>query len=333
MTGWAAPAPAPVPAPVHPHEEPQSYPLVLRTQSYAWWRPVLGLVTLPVAMFLVVPLALLPLLFATVALDHPGDYATAVADAAKLDPVTWQGLLYLNLSLAALVLVVWGIVRFLHGLSPRWLASVKPGIRWRFFWACFGLAVVAIVAQVVVGAFLPDDPNDLGSSANEITSRLVALGIVVLLTTPFQAMGEEYVFRGYLMQGFGALTRRPWIAVVLSSVLFALAHGVQNAPLFLDRFLFGLMAGYVVLRTGGLEAGIALHIWNNLVAFGLALTLGDIDETLKVTEVGWSNLPLTLVQNGVYLVLVLLVARRMGIEPKSRPPEAGPVLLPTTPSV
>jgi len=162
---------------------------------------------------------------------------------------------------------------------------------------------------------------------------LVALGIVVLLTTPFQAMGEEYVFRGYLMQGFGALTRRPWIAVILSSVLFALAHGVQNAPLFLDRFLFGLMAGYVVLRTGGLEAGIALHVWNNLAAFGLALTLGDIDETLKVTEVGWSNLPLTLVQNGVYLVLVLLVARRMGIKPKSEPPEEVPVLLPPSPAV
>ncbi|MCZ4498321.1 MAG: family intrarane metalloprotease [Marmoricola sp.] len=320
---------------LHPHEEPQSYPLTLRTRSYAWWRPVLGLVTVPFVMLVLAPLLLLPLLAVTVALDHSGDFGTAFENAAKLEPVTWQGLLYLNLSLAALVLATWGIVRYLHGLSPRWLASVQPGIRWRFFWACFGISVVAILAQILVGALLPDDPNDLSGSANEITGRILALGLVVLLTTPFQAMGEEYAFRGYLMQGFGALTRRPWVAVVLSAALFALAHGVQNAPLFLDRFSFGLMAGYIVLRTGGLEAGIALHIWNNLVAFGLALTLGDIDETLKVTEVGWSNLPLTITQNGVYLVLVLLVARTMGISSRSQPPtpEPTPVLPPNTPAV
>lgn len=323
--------------PEHPHSAtgPQPYPLILRTGSYAWWRPVLGLVLIPVSMFLIAPLALLPLLFVTVAIDHQGSFQSAVEKAANLDPVVWQGLLYVNLSLAVLVLAAWAVVRFVHGLAPRWLMSVRPGIRWRFFWACFGLSVVAILAQIVVGALLPSDPNDLGGSANEWTSRLVALALVVLVTTPIQAMGEEYVFRGYLMQAFGALTRRPWLAVVLSAVLFALAHGVQNAPLFLDRLAFGLMAGYVVLRTGGLEAGIALHIWNNLAAFGFALTLGSIDDTLNVTEVSWSNIPLTITQNGVYLLLVLWMARRMGISSRTAPPvlEPVPVLPPTTPSV
>jgi membrane protease YdiL (CAAX protease family) len=222
-------------------------------------------------------------------------------------------------------------------MRPRWLMSVRPGIRWGFFWACFGIAPVAMLAQVVVGALLPQDPNDLGGSVNDLTSRIVSLGIVVLLTTPLQAIGEEYAFRGYLMQAFGALTRRPWIAVVLSATVFALAHGLQNPPLFLDRFAFGLMAGYVVLRTGGLEAGIALHIWNNLVAFGFALLLGNIDDILNVTEVSWWNIPLTITQNGVYLVLVLLVARRMGVGDRSTPPAESapspPVLLPTTPPV
>jgi hypothetical protein len=140
------------------------------------------------------------------------------------------------------------------------------------------------------------------------------------------------------MQAFGALTRRPWIAIVLSAALFALAHGIQNAPLFLDRFAFGLMAGYVVFRTGGLEAGIAMHIWNNLVAFGFALLLGNIDDSLNVTEVSWWNIPLTITQNGVYLVLVLVVARAMGVGNRTTPPPPAssydaPVLLPTTPPV
>jgi hypothetical protein len=118
--------------------------------------------------------------------------------------------------------------------------------------------------------------------------------------------------------------------------LFALAHGLQNAPLFLDRFTIGLMAGYVVLKTGGLEAGIAMHIWNNLVAFGFALLLSNIDDTLNVTEVSWWNIPLTITQNGVYLVLVLLVARGMGLTNRSTPPAgspSSPVLEGSTPPV
>ncbi|MFL6109137.1 MAG: CPBP family intramembrane glutamic endopeptidase [Marmoricola sp.] len=304
----------------HPHPEPRSYPLMLRTWTYDWWRPVVGLVLLPVAMFVVAPLVLFPLLAVTVALDHVGSYSKALENAATLDPVTWQGLLYLNLSLAALVPCVWLILRMMHGMRPRWLMSVKPGIRWRFFVACLGLSVVAIGAQLLVGGFLPGDPNDLGTGANPITSTLVKMLVVVAVTTPLQAMGEEYAFRGYLLQAVGSLTRQPWVAILVSGFLFGLAHGVQNAPLFVDRFAFGVMAAYLVYRTGGLEAGIALHIWNNVVAFGFALFLGNIDDTLNVTEVSWWNLPMTITQNGVYLLLVLYVARRMGITSRTSPP-------------
>ena len=40
----------------------------------------------------------------------------------------------------------------------------------------------------------------------------------------------------------------------------------------------GVIAGWLVTRTGGLEAGIALHIINNFVAFGFALSFGDLSD-------------------------------------------------------
>src|SRR5690348_2543676 len=163
----------------HPHPEPRSYPLMLRTWSYAWWRPVVGLLSLVVAMFAVAPLVLFPLLALTVALDHTGSFGTALENAVSLDPVTWQGLLYLNLSLAALVPLTWLILRVVHGMRPRWLMSVLPGIRWRFFFACLGLSVIAIVAQLVVGSFLPGDTNDLGTGANKVTGAVLAMAVVV----------------------------------------------------------------------------------------------------------------------------------------------------------
>lgn len=322
----------PVAPPAHPHARPTAYPLMLRTWTYEWWKPVVGLVLATAGMLVVAPIALMPLLIVTVALDHHGPFVDALTESVGLEHVTWQGMLYLNLALAAMVPITWIIVAFVHGLRPRWLASVRPGLRWRFFWGCFGLALVAIAAQVLVGMLLPGDADGVGGHLAHVDRTLLALGLVVLLTTPLQALGEEYLFRGYALQAVGALTRNPWIAIVVSSGLFALAHGVQNAPLFLDRFAFGLMAGYVVLRTGGLEAGIALHVWNNLVAFGLALAFGDMDNTLNVHGVSWWNIVLTIVQNGVYLVLVLWLARRMGVGDRTTPP-AAPVLAPSTPVV
>ena len=252
----------------HPHPEPRTYPMMLRTWDYRWWKPVVGILLLAVGMLLVMPLLLLPVLAVAVALEGgSGTYGDQFAAALTLDSVTPASMLYLNLTLASLTLVCMFIVRFVHRLRPRWLSSVLPGMRWKFFFICFGLAIVALIASVAVSNFIPSNPNDVGGEPNKLTGTLVATGIVILLTTPLQAIGEEYAFRGYLMQAFGSLTRSRIVALLLTSVLFAFAHGAQNFPLFFDRLAFGLMAGLVVILVGGLEAGIALHILNNLLAF------------------------------------------------------------------
>ena len=71
---------------------------------------------------------------------------------------------------------------------------------------------------------------------------------------------------------------------MVPAILFALAHGLgQSAPIFFDRFAFGLVAGTLVILTGGLEAGIAMHVLNNWLAFGLALAFGDMGSSLNPT--------------------------------------------------
>jgi membrane protease YdiL (CAAX protease family) len=167
---------------------------------------------------------------------------------------------------------------------------------------------------------LPGDPNGVTGKLNDITGQTIALAIVLLLTTPFQAIGEEYLFRGYLAQAFGALTKSRVAAVVIPSILFGLAHGLQNFPLFFDRFAFGFTAGLLTVLVGGLEAGIAMHVMNNLLAFGVTLAFGDIAETLSVTEAPWSQLLLTGTQDVVFVVLVLLIARRMKVQTQTQVP-------------
>jgi uncharacterized protein len=74
-----------------------------------------------------------------------------------------------------------------------------------------------------------------------------------------------------------------------------------------------------VIATGGLEAGLAMHVLNNWLAFGLALAFGDMGSTLNPTGGTWWSLPVTLTQSLVYLGLAIFVARRMGIVTATSP--------------
>jgi hypothetical protein len=243
----------------------------------------------------------------------------------ELDDPTPLGLAYLNLALACAIPVAWLITRVLHGLKPRWLASVFPRIRWGWLVTCFGLSLVALVATLIVSALVPSqgEGTDMSNGLNDFTSTLRDFLIVVVLLTPLQAAGEEYAFRGYLTQAFGGLFGRPWAAVLCPALLFALAHGAQSAPVFFDRFAFGIVAGLLVVLTGGLEAGIAMHVLNNWLAFGLALAFGDMASTLNPVGGSWWTIPVTLTQSLVYLAVVLLVARRRRLRTTTEVP-AGP---------
>jgi membrane protease YdiL (CAAX protease family) len=293
---------------------------MLLTWNYAWWKPVVGIVVIVVGMIVVAPFALLPVLAVGVAIEG-GPFMQKFQNAASMTTVDPAGLLYLDLVLGSMILVTWFTIRVLHRMRPRWLASVMPKLRWKFLFACLGLAVVALLAQVLVSQFLPGGAQDVqaGQKLNHFTTTSAALALVVVLTTPLQAAGEEYVFRGYLLQAMGSLFGK-WVAILTTATVFALAHGAQNVPLFFDRFAFGLIAGWLVTRTGGLEAGIAMHVLNNFLAFGFAIAFGSISDSVNVSAVSWWNIVLTVTQSGVYAVLVLWLARKMQLRTRTQPP-------------
>jgi membrane protease YdiL (CAAX protease family) len=223
--------------------------------------------------------------------------------------------------LAGAIPVTWLLVRYLHGLKPRWLASVMPRLRWRFLLVCLGLSLLALIATLLVSTVLPaqDTGVEMTGELNDFTTTTRDFLLVVLFLTPLQAAGEEYAFRGYLAQAFGGLFGSRVAAVLVPSVLFALAHGGQSIPIFFDRFAFGVVAGTLVILTGGLEAGIAMHVLNNWLAFGVALAYGDMASSLNPTGGSWWSIPVTLTQSLTYLVLALWVARRMGLATRSDP--------------
>jgi membrane protease YdiL (CAAX protease family) len=310
------------------------YHLVQRGGRPGVWRVFVGIFALVVSFIVIVPL-ILQVPFALGFAIAGDDVSAGLTRITDFDNPTPLGLAYLNLALAGAIPVAWLLTRVLHGLRPGWLASVAPRIRWRWLLVCFGLAFLALFATLIVSSLVPSSPDDpqMSGHLNDFTSTTRDYLLVILLLTPLQAAGEEYAFRGYLTQAFGNLFGRSWAAVLFPALLFALAHGSQSAPVFFDRFAFGIVAGLAVVLTGGLEAGIAMHVLNNWLAFGLALAFSDMASTLNPTGHSWWTIPVTLTQSLVYLGLVLLVARRQGIRTTTDTTKEPGVLVASRPRV
>lgn len=320
-------------APLSPDFRPQ-YHQLHRVGRPGVWRSLVGSVLVLVLVFALVPLVAGLVAFALLmAAGRDADSAQAALDVTQ--EATPTGLALLNVVIAMAIPVTFLVTWWLHRLKPRWVSSVMPRLRWRYLLACLGVSFVALLASLLVGLLLPLAPGEAPvGGVNEFTTRTRDFLIVILLLTPLQAAGEEYLFRGYLTQAFGSLVwgRRASqaLAVLGPALIFALFHGLsQDVPVFFDRFAFGVVAGILVIRTGGLEAGIAMHVLNNFLAFGLALAFGDLTSALNATGgSSWWMILSTLTQSLVYLVLASWVARAMGLVNEG--PPVGGVLPPPT---
>lgn len=237
------------------------------------------------------------------------------------------GLVGSHLGIAMLIPITLLLGWLLHHRAPRWAASVQPGMRWRYLLLCLPIAAVVLNGIVLLGR--------IGTPwAPQPQPDLALWFAVVCLTAPLQAAGEEYFFRGYLTQAFGALAdgwqrisgvRRRieprWAGVVFSALLFAFFHGVQNLALFTDRFAFGLLAGALVVWTGGLEAGIACHVVNNIFAFGWAGLFGGFAQARALQSIGWAQAASDVVGFALFAALAWWLSRLLNLA--TRTPGAG----------
>ncbi|MCI9844610.1 CPBP family intramembrane glutamic endopeptidase [Flavobacterium pectinovorum] len=105
---------------------------------------------------------------------------------------------------------------------------------------------------------------------------LVLLGVILI---PIQTSTEEYVFRGYLMQGFANLTRNKWLPLVITSLVFGLLH-IANPEVEKMGYIImvyyigtGLFLGIITLMDEGIELALGFHAANNLI--GALLVTAD----------------------------------------------------------
>jgi membrane protease YdiL (CAAX protease family) len=289
-----------------------AYDRLARNDAARPWRTIVGTLALA-ALFLIV--AVIVLYAGVVVAMVLGIPAPLGVDGTLFgDPVF--GLVVTLLSLAAVLPFVFGLAALVQRRRPGTLSSVAGRLRWPWLAACVGLAVLALVAgQVVQVVALTVSGEEYAGMFGWVGwERFLPALIAIALLVPFQATAEEYIFRGWVLQAAGTHLRNPVWAILIGAALFASLHGYSWAGLA-DVFAFGAVMGLLAVRTGGLEAAIALHVMNNMLAFGLSAASGDLDEALvqSKVEVPWQAMVGVVVQLGLYAFSVLYLAKKRSI--------------------
>ncbi len=153
--------------------------------------------------------------------------------------------------------------------NRRWSAiGFKRPASWRRLVA---LALAAATVRIALGDlvieplgahFWPEIVPPEG--AEKITGNvgMALLGLVVVWT--FAAFGEEIAYRGYLTlraaEAGGSSQRAWWLATLLVSILFGLAHYYKGVTGMIDSSVAGLILGTAYLLSGrNLWAAILAH--------------------------------------------------------------------------
>ncbi|HEX4310890.1 MAG TPA: type II CAAX endopeptidase family protein [Acidobacteriaceae bacterium] len=197
----------------------------------------------------------------------------------------WSALLVINLrsspalpwSVPAMALVLWLTWSYLGGRGwprrtsearRRYLrANRKSGRTYLWAWVAGALCVVALAGYWIVLFQLVKMPPNLFADMSSYPQITVALMIVMgSLVSPLM---EEAGFRGYFQV---ALERevRGSLAIVIASILFALAHGLTQGflwPKLLFYFLVGIAFGAIAYLTNSILPAIPVHVVALLIFF------------------------------------------------------------------
>ncbi|WP_430610088.1 CPBP family intramembrane glutamic endopeptidase [Enterococcus sp. DIV0876] len=172
-------------------------------------------------------------------------------------------------------LIAYGLIAMVLiniGLS-MWIAKKLNLASFRFDWSTkknwlwiVGAFVLGRIIAIVGTSFLQANTGQQ-STANDALINNLFIGenplLIFLLIAVAAPVMEEIVFRGGII---GLLFEKYQIVgIVVSVVLFGLAHTATSWIEFVIYALIGLLMALVYVKTKRLEAAIAVHFLNNVL--------------------------------------------------------------------
>ncbi len=188
----------------------------------------------------------------------------AIAKVLGTNPFLF--LMLLTFAIGLLSLFVY--VKFVHKQSIIQLTTSRKKIDWsRITWAFVLWAAISTVFIIIDIQLSPED-----YVFNFNVEPFLVLALIAVIMIPVQTSMEEYYMRGYMMQGLGMMAKNRWLPLLVTSLLFGLAH-LFNPEV--EKLGYGIMVYYIgtgfflgilTLMDEGLELALGFHAANNLTA-------------------------------------------------------------------
>ncbi len=230
-----------------------------------WWRYVLGIFIAIIG----VTIFSIPHFIAIFIKRLDGE-----VDITKLDDVNYlmqlfdsnENLIYMLLPFFGGLLFLLIAVRFLHQQTFRALTTARKKIDWKRFWFIFFFWGIISSLFILIDYFT--NPEEIVLQFQ--LEKFMLLAVIAILLIPFQTSFEEYLFRGYIMQGLGVIVKNKWLPLVVTSIVFGLLH-IANPEVDKLGYIImvyyigtGLFLGIMTLMDDGLELALGFHAANNL---------------------------------------------------------------------
>ena len=136
-------------------------------------------------------------------------------------------------------------------------------------WQLIRYAVIILGLQILSGYIISFIENLFYYSGVEMTEAdfdtnrsFPSALVTILYTCAIAPVFEELLFRGFILRNMSRVSQR--FGIISSAILFGLFH--MNIPQFVSATFFGLVIGYVAIKSDSIFPCIILHAFNNCFA-------------------------------------------------------------------
>ncbi len=233
---------------------------------HEWWRYLVGTVIVVIAVIL----GQIPFTVAVMLKAFKNGEGIIGMDETKilsfLEPNLNLFLMLLSFAIGLVGLFL--VVKYLHKQSITSLTTSRKKIDWKRFWLIFFTWGILSSSFVLVDYFYLSKPGDYVYNFNLVP--FLILCVIAIIFVPLQTSFEEYLFRGYLMQGLGVVFKNKWMPLITTSLVFGLLH-IANPEVDKLGYVImiyyigtGLFLGIMTLMDEGMELSLGFHAANNL---------------------------------------------------------------------
>jgi len=204
-----------------------------------------------------------------IATGHSSPAAIKAMTMAMQDPKNSGSFFALiAVTFGALLLSLWAMARLIQGKRFGDIVG-----RWR--WSLVGKGFALWFGVVTLSVLLDFALRPKGFSvAPAIRAPLFILWAAPALA--LQTFTEEFIFRGWITQGLVRAFKRPWVASLISGLIFGAAHVPNGRVQAASATVLGVVFVYMAIKTGGLALGWGVHLVNNLFAGIVVVSSSDV---------------------------------------------------------